>query len=659
MKLNLGAGRNPLPGYLNIDIGYKTEDTSDFGGPVEPRTVRAEVYPLPDLLKEKGVTEIRASHVLEHLPWHDTMDVLKEWVSLLKPGGVLKIAVPDFEWIARQYLAEVDEDREREPRLTAYLMGAQTDENDYHKAIFDARGLKRGMEAAGLVDVCRWEGDNGDCSTLPVSLNLQGTKPTTPERGSSWRDLGIEPRETTEPAEKAASAPQEDVHPFAWLQDRAYNKYSQWGEDGILEAIFSKIGTTNRTVIECGAGHPVRGSNSRKLIEEGWRALLVEADSAKNAALREEYSGNPNVTVDGHYAAPKSDAGKNHTGLDDLLFHYDVPIEPDLLVIDVDGQDWYLWNGLIKHRPRVVIIEFGNESAPDFVPAFEGEGQAGVDAIEALAVYKGYQPVLQMGHNLVCVDRKCSDVLAQQSETSKGNAPEGTILFQPKEIGCVLSVPRLGFMSNMQCLLSVANLGVQVWMQQGAFWGQCLTDAILKFMEDPRYRYILTVDYDSIFTSADVQNLYRYMASPGCEHVDAVTTVQVRREHDSVLLTMADADGKARGQVSAEEMAQELVQVRSAHFGLTLFRVEALRRAPHPWFLHKPDKDGKWGDGRTDEDIHFWAVWRECGNTLFLAPRVSIGHLEQVVTWPTADLTGMYQRMKDYQNGGKPAGVWK
>ena|GEM_PF-835772 len=654
MKLNLGSGDVPLIGYVNVDRCYGGDKRLDAR-----IQLRGEIYPLA--FADSEADEIRASHCLEHLPWRDTMNAIKEWVRVLKPGGVLKIAVPDFEWICRQYLAEVDTDAAREPRLTAYLMGGQKDENDYHKAIFDARGLKSGMELAGLVDVGPWDGDRNDCSGLAVSLNLQGTKPhhdieimqadrpldeySHPSHFEGW----VNPH-----SQGASDNIGQSAEPFGWLRTRAYNKYTQWGEDGLLEAIFSKIGTTNRTVIECGAGDPVRGSNSRKLIEEGWQALLVEPDEKKRAALFAEYGDhftNKQVKIVPYYAAARTEPrnGRFLVSMDDILTQNSIPETPDLLVIDVDGQDWYLWNGLIHHRPRVVVIEWGQQEDIDFIPEEDGPGQAGSRAIEQLAALKGYEPIVCTGYNFICVDRELLPMLGA----------EPVVLFNPKEVACVLSVPRLGFMSNMQCLLTVATLGIQVRTQQGAFWGQCLTEAMLLFMDEPGYKYILTVDYDSIFTADDVLNLYRYMASPGGEGIDALTSVQVRRENDNVLLTMADADGKPRDRVGMDEMQQDVVRVRTAHFGLTLFRVDALRRLPHPWFLDVPDEDGKWGTGKLDCDIAFWQKWQSAGNSLYLAPRVAVGHLEQVVSWPDMSLRTTFQRMKDYQKHGKPASVWK
>ncbi len=171
IKLNLGSGDKPLAGYENLDIknglygnAYPLRDTYCSG-------CRDELIHL----NLTGADEIRASHILEHFPHSQTQEILKHWVTKLKPGGILKIAVPDFQRIARHYL---DAMRVGMPAFTeAYLMGGQSDEYDYHKALFDEPGLRQMLEAAGLVDVQPWTSEIQDCAALPISLNLMGTKP--------------------------------------------------------------------------------------------------------------------------------------------------------------------------------------------------------------------------------------------------------------------------------------------------------------------------------------------------------------------------------------------------------------------------------------------------------------------------------------------------
>ena len=155
VRLNLGAGDIPIDGYINID-----------------RKTGQEAYPLA--YEDNSVDEIRASHILEHFGMHDVVDVLKEWVSKLKPGGLLKIAVPDFDKIVKLY-------EEGDSKTSGYLCGGQVDENDYHKSIFNQETLTTIMEDAGIELVTSWSSQIKDCASLPVSLNLQGNKASNKE----------------------------------------------------------------------------------------------------------------------------------------------------------------------------------------------------------------------------------------------------------------------------------------------------------------------------------------------------------------------------------------------------------------------------------------------------------------------------------------------
>lgn len=170
LLLNLGAGYVPLPEpWTNLD-----------------RMQGQEIYPLP--YPDGAAQTIRASHVLEHFSHKQARDVVREWVRVLKPGGVLMVAVPDFNWCAEQYLAG------RDIPLQSYVMGGHQDENDHHGAIYDEGGLTEVLAAAGLVDIQPWRSDVQDCASLPVSLNLQGRKPAEGERKPTPLYMPVDPR---------------------------------------------------------------------------------------------------------------------------------------------------------------------------------------------------------------------------------------------------------------------------------------------------------------------------------------------------------------------------------------------------------------------------------------------------------------------------------
>jgi len=156
LKLNLGAGGVALPGYEAIDIKTGTL-----------------AYPLSQYA-DGSVDEVRASHLLEHYGDAEAFDVLTEWVRVLKPGGVMRLAVPDFAWIAKEY--SDDDDPQRSALLRAYLMGGQTDATDFHKSAWSKTKLTNLLRAVGIENIEHWQSDVQDCAALPVSLNLCGVK---------------------------------------------------------------------------------------------------------------------------------------------------------------------------------------------------------------------------------------------------------------------------------------------------------------------------------------------------------------------------------------------------------------------------------------------------------------------------------------------------
>ena len=162
VKLNLGGGLQKKAGYVNID-----------------RKLGSEVYPLA--YEDGSVDEIYASHVLEHFSHREAPHVLAHWVSKLKIGGKIRLAVPDFHWII---------DNQTNRLAEAYLMGGQQDEDDYHKSIWTSKKLREVMTYAGLTGIEKWASDDTDCSSLPLSLNLEGTRTVAKAQDPQKVNLG-------------------------------------------------------------------------------------------------------------------------------------------------------------------------------------------------------------------------------------------------------------------------------------------------------------------------------------------------------------------------------------------------------------------------------------------------------------------------------------
>jgi predicted SAM-dependent methyltransferase len=169
---------------------------------------------------------------------------------------------------------------------------------------------------------------------------------------------------------------------------------------------------------------------------------------------------------------------------------------------------------------------------------------------------------------------------------------------------------------------ALKTLGINLHCSQGVFWGQCMQrmfqDAVNKKLD-----WILSIDSDSLFTGEHVRHLMDIFAQH--PEIDALAALQCRRGSPFPLLTTGNHNPGDTVKVDGSP-----IKVTTAHFGLTLFRVEKLQTLPKPWFRSEPGKDGDWDDDRLDDDIYFWHVWRQAGLNIHVAPTCSIGHLEEM-----------------------------
>lgn len=379
LKLNVGCGPTKLPGWIGID-------RKDGGEALPLRFNDGTAVP------DECADDIRMSHLLEHFSYLDVPKVLEECRRVLKPGGRLRVAVPDFEKISSVSATD--------PHWRFYLMGGQTDADDFHRSAFDEKLLSKYLARAGLVNVARWESPNTDTAAHPVSLNLEAFKP-----------------------------------------------------------------------------------------------------------------------------------------------------QPD--------------------------------------------------------------------------------------------APESLTI----KIKAIMSVPRVGWNDASQAIDGALRIfGIPMTRFNGVFWGQCMQRAFQECLNEG-VDWILTLDYDSMPTAAHLNSLLKAFGTH--PEIDALAALQMRRGQEYPLLTRA---GETETEVTGEPL-----KVHTAHFGLTLIRVDALRSLPKPWFFAKPAENGDWNDDRMDDDIWFWHQWRLAGKTVYVDPNARIGHLELMVSEFDADMQPRHVPIGDWwkANGDK------
>lgn len=158
-------------------------------------------------------------------------------------------------------------------------------------------------------------------------------------------------------------------------------EYSQNGEDGVIAAIFAMIGTTGRYFVEFGAEDGMQ-SNARYLAKKkGWTGLWMDGgDWPPENGVKKEF-----ITAE---------------NIESLFVKYGVPGEFDLLSIDIDGNDYWVWKAITSYRPRAVVIEYNAHIPPwesksiPYDPRFRWDKSdyygASLLALKKLGEKKGY-----------------------------------------------------------------------------------------------------------------------------------------------------------------------------------------------------------------------------------------------------------------------------
>lgn len=168
-----------------------------------------------------------------------------------------------------------------------------------------------------------------------------------------------------------------------WSDDlaaAAAKGYSQYGEEGVIARLFADLGTTNRCLVDIGAGDGRALSNTQALIDAGWHGARFDCAYDAAGVVRARITAE-NVC--------------------DVLAKHNVPGEPDFLSLDIDGVDWWVLRAVLRaYQPRAFICEINPSLArlpavtvpydPGFTFSSCIHFGASLGAFEALGAAYGY-----------------------------------------------------------------------------------------------------------------------------------------------------------------------------------------------------------------------------------------------------------------------------
>lgn len=385
-----------------LDVGGRGRNTYPFmhgwGGKV--RTWNVNLFVEADIkddartlatISEESADGIYSSHLIEHLWWWEAEQVLVNWFKKLTPGGRLEIRCPDMSVLLSSLLVDRKPHRYWEDLTLHNVYGAASKpwhvhykvDGQVHRNLLTAKRLIRLLEGVGFGRVRRIHYGRKYKDYWPYDLSYHRYF------GKKVKDLVVEayrPERTSQSLFISHHDSAKEVQKR--LRGAEWGMLSQNGEDGVIDQIFKYIGVTTRYFVEIGIAPPwgrvseeLEG-NTVLLRKLGWEGLWVDKCTEHAQVV------NSAVTAE---------------DVDALLRHHSVPENCDLLSIDVDGNDFWLWSAIRAAKPRVVVIEYnaalGSKESKtiEYDPDYQSQGTnyfgASLEALRRLGSSKGYSLV--------------------------------------------------------------------------------------------------------------------------------------------------------------------------------------------------------------------------------------------------------------------------
>lgn len=197
------------------------------------------------------------------------------------------------------------------------------------------------------------------------------------------------------------------------LEETGFRVFSQFEEDGKLLFIFSLLGMSSKTFVEIGSDDGVNSNSANLYFNFGWHGLFIDGNAKSISRGRKFFRKYPHPWF---YKPKFTHALVTRENVNQLIQNAGIEGEIGLLSIDIDGNDYWVWDAINVVNPQVVIIETHNEfGLNDIVVPYDPEyfypgkhpiyhGASPV-AMNKLAVRKGYRLVgaNELGFNFIFV----------------------------------------------------------------------------------------------------------------------------------------------------------------------------------------------------------------------------------------------------------------
>jgi hypothetical protein len=223
--------------------------------------------------------------------------------------------------------------------------------------------------------------------------------------------------------------------PRGSLTEREFGVRSQNGEDGVIQELLEAAGIRKGFFVEFGIGTGDQGNCVLLADKLGWSGLFMEADPESFGALARKYRRTTRVQT--------AEADVTVTNVEQLFTSHGVPAELSVLSIDIDGNDYWVWEAVTGFRPDIVIVEYNAALGFDrklVMSRDDAHRWDGTDYFGAsLAAYCSLAD--SKGYDLVHTDRTGVNAFYVRRGISLRELPEA-VKHPPNYLGRGITLPR-------------------------------------------------------------------------------------------------------------------------------------------------------------------------------------------------------------------------
>ncbi len=142
------------------------------------------------------------------------------------------------------------------------------------------------------------------------------------------------------------------------LEEVEFQIFSQRGEDGILQYIFSRIDIPNKIFVEFGVETYTESNTRFLLINNNWSGLVIDGSRSNIDYIKNDF-------IYWKYDITAIESFITKDNINALISSYTKESDIGLLSVDIDGNDYWVWEAIDVIKPRVVICEYNSSFGPD------------------------------------------------------------------------------------------------------------------------------------------------------------------------------------------------------------------------------------------------------------------------------------------------------